>query len=394
MNSGGRLFAWEEDGVVALPARRDTVQCGYQVERAVSAVFHKLPFRFGTKVKFEGVPISGLRSGDTINGIYVLKSCELRVGSNKKPFLDLVFLDATGEVSGKDWNVAPDFDPVSLPVHKLYYVNARVDTWKDATQLSVNRMKLADEGDQAKIGEFVPSAPLAPEAMLAELYAFAARIRNTHVRSIVLVMLDEREAKLLYYPAAKSLHHAIRSGLLFHLVRMLRAADAIAGVYPSVDTDLLFAGVLLHDLAKMDEMDASELGIAEYSKVGKLLGHIVIGVTEIDRVGRELNTPEEVVLILKHLVLSHHEKAEYGSPKPPMFLEAELLHHIDTMDARIYDYEKALQDVKPGAFSEPVWSLDRRNLYRTAYREQAVADAEQIFESEQTAGMEQTLGRE
>ena len=162
----------------------------------------------------------------------------------------------------------------------------------------------------------------------------------------------------------RSLHHAIRSGLLFHLVRMLRAADAIAGVYPSVDTDLLFAGVLLHDLAKMDEMDASELGIAEYSKVGKLLGHIVIGITEIDRVGRELGVSPEVVLLLKHMVLSHHDKAEFGSPKPPMFLEAELLHHIDTMDARVYDYDNALKDVKPGGFSEAVWSLDKRNLYK------------------------------
>ncbi len=320
--------------------------------------------RLGTKVKFEGVPVSGLKAGETVNGIYVLKSREVRVGSNKKPYLDLVFLDATGEVPGKDWNVAAEFDAATLPVHRLYYVNARVDLWKDQPQLSVNRMKLADEQDQAEIGQFVPSAPLAPEAMLAEVYDFAARIRNADIRAIVLAMLDEREAKMLYYPAAKSLHHAIRSGLLYHVVRMLRAADALAGVYPSVDTDLLFAGVLLHDLAKMDEMEASELGMAEYTKVGKLLGHIVIGITELDRIGRRLGTPEEVVLVLKHMVLSHHDKPEYGSPKPPMFLEAELLHHIDMIDARVYDYDNALRDVKPGGFSDSVWSLDRRNVYR------------------------------
>lgn len=318
----------------------------------------------GGNMKFESVTISDLRTGETVNGIYVLKSREMRTGSNKKPFLDLVFIDATGEIPGKDWNVLPEFDIGTLPLHKLYYVNARVDSWKESPQLSVNRMKVADEEDQAEIGTFVPSAPLAPEVMLADIYEFAGRIRNGEIRSIVLSMLDDREQKLLYYPAAKSLHHAIRSGLLFHLVRMLRAADAIAGVYPSVDTDLLFAGVLLHDLAKMDEMDASELGIAEYSKVGKLLGHIVIGITEIDRVGRELGVSPEVVLLLKHMVLSHHDKAEFGSPKPPMFLEAELLHHIDTMDARVYDYDNALKDVKPGGFSEAVWSLDKRNLYK------------------------------
>lgn len=322
------------------------------------------PHRLGTKVKFEGVPISGLKAGETVNGIYVLKSREVRVGSNKKPYLDLVFLDATGEVPGKDWNIAPDFEVASLAQHKLYYVNARVDLWKDSPQLNVNRMKLADESDQAQIGQFVPSAPLAPEAMLAEVYAFAGRIRNADIRAIVLTLLDERESKMLYYPAAKSLHHAIRSGLLYHVVRMLRAADALAGVYPSVDTDLLFAGVLLHDLAKMDEMEASELGMAEYTKVGKLLGHIVIGITELDRIGRVLGTPDEVVLVLKHMVLSHHDKPEFGSPKPPMFLEAELLHHIDMIDARVYDYDNALRDVKPGGFSDSVWSLDKRNVYR------------------------------
>lgn len=315
-------------------------------------------------MKFEGVHIAELKTGETVNGIYVLKSRDVRVGSNKKPYLDLVFLDSTGEVPGKDWNIAAEFDIGTLIPHKLYYVNARVDSWKDSPQLSVNRMKLADESDQAEIGSFVPSAPLSPEVMLAEVYAFAARIRHADIRNIVLAMLDAREGKLLYYPAAKSLHHAIRSGLLFHMVRMLRSADALAGVYPTVDTDLLFAGVLLHDLAKMDEMDASELGMAEYSKVGKLLGHIIIGVTEIDRVGRELGASEEAVLVLKHMVLSHHDKAEFGSPKPPMFLEAELLHHIDTMDARVYDYDNALRDVKPGGFSDAVWSLDKRNLYR------------------------------
>ncbi len=334
--------------------------------------------RFGTKVKFEGIPVSGLRAGETINGIYVLKSIESRVGSNKKPYLDMVFLDATGEVPGKDWNVPADFSLDTLPIHRLYYVNARVDTWKDTPQLNVNRMKLADDEDQAEIGAFVPSAPFTPESMLTEIYAFTARIRNPHIRELVLALLDGRESKLLYYPAAKSLHHAIRSGLLYHITRMLRAADALAGIYASVDTDLLFAGVLLHDLAKMDEMDASELGIAEYSTVGKLLGHIVIGVTEIDRLGRELKTPPEIVMVLKHLVLSHHDKAEYGSPKPPMILEAELLHHIDTIDARVYDFEKALADVKPGGFSEPVWSLDRRALYRPAF--EASTEASTVLE--------------
>jgi len=315
-------------------------------------------------MKFESVSIGELKIGETVNGIYVLKSREIRTGSNKKPYLDLVFLDATGEIPAKDWNIAAEFDIQSCPVHKLYYVNCRVDTWKDSPQLTLNRMKLADEEDQAEIGTFVPSAPLRPDVMLTEVYSYASKIKNSEIRSIVLAMLDARETKLQYYPAAKTLHHAVRSGLLYHIVRMLRSAEALAGVYETVNCDLLYSGVILHDLAKMDEMEASELGIAEYGKAGKLLGHIIIGITELDQCGKELGTSDEVILLLKHMILSHHDKAEFGSPKPPMFLEAELLHHIDMIDARVYDYENALKTVLPGDFSEPVWSLDKRNLYK------------------------------
>jgi 3'-5' exoribonuclease len=315
-------------------------------------------------MKFESVKIADLKAGESINGIYILKSKEYRVATNKKAYLDLVFMDQTGEVNAKNWEPPTEADFSLIELNKLYYVNARVDFWKDALQLTVNKMKPADEEDQNKIGDFVPSAPFPAEEMLSLVYSFASRIANYEIKNVVLSLLDQREKKLMYYPAAKSLHHAIRCGLLYHMKRMLESAEALALVYDSINTDLLFAGVILHDLAKMDEMDANNLGIAEYSKVGKLLGHIVIGVSEIDRVSRELEISDEVSLLLKHMVLSHHEIPEYGSPKPPMFLEAELLHFIDTIDARVYDYENALKDVQPGSFSAPVWSLDKRNLYK------------------------------
>lgn len=317
-------------------------------------------------MKFIGVPISEIKAGENINGIYILKNRELRTGANKKLYLDLSFADSTGEISGKDWNIGADFDLLNLPLHKLYYVNARVDTWREVTQLNVNRIKLAEEKDQAEIRYFVPSAPIEPEEMLLEIYDYADSIVNSEIKSIVLTIIKDREKKLIYYPAAKSLHHSIRSGLLYHMLRMLRSAKALISVYDKINADLLYAGVLLHDLAKVDELEASELGIAEYGKEGKLLGHIIIGVTEIDRVGRIAGGSDEVILVLKHMVLSHHDKAEFGSPKPPMFIEAEMLHHLDMIDARVYDYENALKNVKPGSFSESVWSLDKRVLYSPA----------------------------
>ena len=230
--------------------------------------------------------------------------------------------------------------------------------------MSINKIQLADEEDQKRISEFVPSAPLTPQEMLDEIYSYAAKISNTEMRALVMKLLDEKEEKLIYYPAAKSLHHSIRSGLLYHIVRMLRSAEALSGVYEGLNTDLLYSGIIIHDLAKIGELTSNNLGIAEYSKEGQLLGHIVLGVIELEKAGNELGVSDEIMLLLKHMIVSHHYEAEYGSPKKPMFLEAELLHHLDLIDARIYDYQNATKNIEAGQFSDPVWSLDRRSIYK------------------------------
>lgn len=306
--------------------------------------------------------INNLKQGGTIYGIYVLRNKELKEASNKKLFLDLVFVDSTGEISGKIWDANEELYN-SLVLNKIYNIYARVDKWKEALQLNIIKMQLAEQRVQDKIAEFVPSAPLAPEEMLREIYSYVGKINNSDIRNIVLKLLKNKEDKLLYYPAARSLHHSIRSGLLYHIIRMIRVAEKLKDVYSEINLDLLYAGVLIHDLAKVGELESDELGFSEYSKEGQLLGHLVMGIRDIEIAGRELGTSEEVILLLQHMVAGHHYEPEYGSPKKPMFLEAELLHYIDLMDARIYDYDNTLKNIDKGSFSEPVWFLDRRRLY-------------------------------
>lgn len=306
--------------------------------------------------------INNLKQGGTIYGIYVLRNKELKEASNKKLFLDLVFVDSTGEISGKIWDANEELYNSLVP-NKIYNIYARVDKWKEALQLNIIKMQLAEQRVQDKIAEFVPSAPLAPEQMLREIYSYVGKINNSDIRNIVLKLLKNKEDKLLYYPAARSLHHSIRSGLLYHIIRMIRVAEKLKDVYSEINLDLLYAGVLIHDLAKVGELESDELGFSEYSKEGQLLGHLVMGIRDIEIAGRELGTSEEVILLLQHMVAGHHYEPEYGSPKKPMFLEAELLHYIDLMDARIYDYDNTLKNIDKGSFSEPVWSLDRRRLY-------------------------------
>lgn len=317
-------------------------------------------------MRFNGISIKDLKQDENINGIYILRRKELKEASNKKFYLDLTFSDNTGEINGKLWDVTEDIF-LSMPLNMLYYVNARVDCWKENMQLNIQKIRLADPDDQKKIDKFVPSAPISPEIMLKEVYSYSNRIQHDEIRRLVTKMLKDKEDRLRYYPAARSLHHSIRGGLLYHLYRMLHLSEKIKQVYENVNPDLLYAGILLHDLAKIGELDSNVLGFSEYSKEGQLLGHLVMGVKEIENAGKSLGISEEVMLVLQHMVASHHYEPEYGSPKKPMILEAELLHYIDLIDARVYDYENALKNVEKGAFSEPVWSLDRRRLYKTIF---------------------------
>ena len=174
-----------------------------------------------------------------------------------------------------------------------------------------------------------------------------------------MALLVEKKEQLLYWPAAVSFHHAERSGLLHHTTTMLRAAQALLPIYPYLNRSLLLCGVIAHDLCKIDELSAGELGIAsEYTKEGNLLGHIVQGVAHVREVGAQLGLSQEVLLLVEHMILSHHEIPEYGSPKPPLFPEAQMLHLLDMMDARMFAMHEALLITPKGAFSDRVRGIE------------------------------------
>ena len=150
---------------------------------------------------------------------------------------------------------------------------------------------------------------------------------------------------------------------------MLQIGKSLTTLYPFLNSDLLYAGILLHDIDKITEMVSDANGsVSDYSPEGKLLGHIVTEIVEIEEYGKRLDTDAEVLLLLKHMILSHHYEAEYGSPVRPMFPEAELLHHIDIIDARMNTMEKIEKGLTPGSFSEKVWGLDNIQMYRPSIK--------------------------
>lgn len=298
-------------------------------------------------------------------GFLLVRSAVQRVGGNGAKYLDMNLGDRTGEINAKVWdgNVVP---PAAGTVVK---VRGGTLEYNGRLQLRVERIRDALPSDGVEMALLTPCAPEPVEQMLGELIATAEGFSSAPLKAITLNLLKRFDEKLRYYPAAQCIHHAELGGLLHHTTGMLRTAKLITQAYPFLDKDLLYAGVILHDLCKTEEMDSNQMGVVrDYSREGLLLGHLVLGVTRIQEAANELGLTGEPVLLLQHMMLSHHGEAEYGSPRKPMFPEAEVLHWIDLLDARMNEMQAAVGKVKPGAFSDKIWSLDRR-LYHARYNE-------------------------
>lgn len=311
--------------------------------------------------------ISEIKKGDRVEGFYVIKSVDVKVtnNSNTNKYLDFNLGDATGDINAKLWECNEELEN-TFKQNTLVKIRGSVNEWRGKLQLKIEMIRLAEERDEVKISDYVAVAPYSPEKMYDDILNYLSKIKNVDIQNIVTNILSDNEEKLMHYPAAKSNHHAIRAGLLYHTTTMLKAGEKLSEIYTFLNTDLLYAGIILHDIAKIYEMDASDLGIvSEYTVEGQLLGHIVQGVRMIETASLAVKADKEVSMLLQHMVLAHHYEAEYGSPKKPMIPEAEMLHHLDIIDARMYDMNKALGDTAEGRFSERIWSLDNVSVYKT-----------------------------
>jgi 3'-5' exoribonuclease len=298
--------------------------------------------------------------GQVFDGYLLVRSATQRTSQNGSKYLDMTLCDISGDVNAKMWDSLTAAPAVALPVR----VRGAMQEYNGKAQLRVDKLRAVTDTDDIDMSALTPVAPQPADDMLSVLTARAGAMRDEQLRALVQKRLEEAGAPLLYYPAASKLHHAEKSGLLHHVTTMLRVADAVCQIYPDLDADLLAAGVILHDLCKLTELAADELGmVSDYTREGMLVGHLVMGVAELARAGRELGVREELLIMLEHMILSHHDLPEYGSPKPPMFPEAEVLHLIDQLDARMFEMQRALASVQPGSFTERIWSLERK-LYR------------------------------
>lgn len=304
--------------------------------------------------------------GEQADLFLLVKSSTKGIASNGKPFLTLILQDKSGEIEAKLWDASLT-DEKSYAAQSIVKITGDIQSYRGRNQLKIRQIRPAGPNDRVHLDDFVETAPMGIEEMASKLTQFIFEMTNPNIQRITRHLVKKYQNEFMKYPAATKNHHEFVSGLAFHVCSMLDLAKAIAALYPSLDKDLLYAGVILHDLGKVVELSGPIS--TSYTVKGNLLGHITIMVSEIGKAAEELGISGEEVMILQHLVLSHHGKAEWGSPKPPLIKEAEILHYIDNIDAKMNMLDRALERVKPGGFTERIFALDNRSFYKPTFHQ-------------------------
>ncbi|RKL68530.1 3'-5' exoribonuclease YhaM [Salipaludibacillus neizhouensis] len=304
--------------------------------------------------------------GESVDAYLLIKTGKKGIASNGKPFLNLQLTDKTGELEAKLWGISSE-DEATFVSGSIVHIQGEVQDFRGMRQLKIKTIRPTTGMDQVKPDDFLPSAPRNKDEMLEEVTQYIFDMKNAKIQRLTRHLFKKHQKEFAVSPAATKNHHEFVSGLLYHVVSMLQLSKNIASLYPTLDTDLLYAGVILHDMAKVREL-SGPMG-TQYTTPGKLIGHISMMVTEIDEAAKELAIEGEEVLVLQHMVLSHHSKGEWGSPKPPLIREAEMLHMIDNIDAKMNMMDRVLDRVIPGEFSERAFALENRSFYKPTFHE-------------------------
>ncbi len=277
--------------------------------------------------------ISEMKEGEKVAGVYMVQNKHLATTRSGKPFLTLKVGDRSGIMEAKVWESA-DQVAQEISTGDFVKVSGQVNEYNGTLQLNLQSVCRIDETgiDPA---DFLPSSKRNPEEMLAELTAFIGKIKDPHFRKLLKKIFQDPvlKEKLMKAPAAKAMHHAFIGGLLEHTLSLSQLCESVAPNFPEIDLDLLRAGVLLHDIGKVDELAYSRN--LDYTDRGRLIGHIVLELEQVSEAIRSIpDFPEEKAILLKHLLASHHGREEFGSPVKPMILEALILHMMDDLDAK------------------------------------------------------------
>lgn len=314
--------------------------------------------------------IRELKPNEVSTGVYLVHTKEVRQKRTGEPYLSLLLADKSGEIDAKMWDgVAEVMD--TFDRDDFVKIKGLMVLYNNRAQFTIHKLRPVPDAE-VDFRDFFPASLRDPDEMWSELRAIVSELDNLHVRQLLDAFLDDPEIATRYRvaPAAKSIHHAFRGGLLEHVLSLCALAKVTAAHYPSVDSNLLLAGCVLHDIGKIHEL-TYERGFG-YSAEGQLLGHISIAVRMFaEKIRLFPQFPPELRNLLEHMILSHHGKLEFGSPKIPLFPEALLLHYLDDLDSKM-EAMRVVGEKDPHAdgFFTP-WS---QSLERTVLRKQRYLD--------------------
>lgn len=296
-----------------------------------------------------------------VDGFVLIKKCEQKKTKNGSVYLDLLIGDKDGEISAKLW----DYNGADIFEEEMVVkVRGNIEQYNGRDQFRIAQIRPASASDDYNLSDLVPATEVGGAQIYDMLMKRVSAFKDEELKAIVSKILTEKKEILITCPAAFRLHHAMVGGLMLHTISIVRMAEQICTIYPNINKELLLSGAMLHDVAKTWEFTFAKSGLVKgYSTEGELIGHLVKGAFYIEEAAKALGIKSEKVALLQHMVLSHHGVPEYGSPVRPMFLEAEILSALDTLDAEIFEFHNATGAVEPGKFTDRQWALDNRKLY-------------------------------
>src|SRR6266567_5844699 len=314
--------------------------------------------------------LASFEEGKLFDSYFLVLARQLRTTQSNKPYLNLIFCDKTGQMEARAWEPADPRIARDFERGDVVKVRGCIQRFNDRLQMKVEQLRKAQPHEVEK-SDFMAATTYDVEALWMELLGFVESFTDPHLKLLLSTILADPRIAPAYReaPAAKQLHHAWLGGLLEHVISLLRLADRVAPHYPILQRDLLLTGVILHDIGKIREL-SWDIGF-EYTVEGVLLGHIQIGTALAERTMDSLpGFPPRLKMLVLHIILSHHGKLEFGSPKLPMIPEALALNFIDDLDAKMQamssEFDKCARDGR-GAdeLTGKVWALDQRQLLNT-----------------------------
>ncbi len=318
--------------------------------------------------------VAGIRDRDQISAVFLVKDKIMAMAKNGKPYMNLRFMDKSGDIEAKIWDNVDQLDKL-FDKDDFVQVKGKASVYLNKMQVVVSEIsRIPDE--QVSLADFLPESPSSRAEMRIELDQVVSQIDDMHLRGLMEAFLADEAFMELYStaPAAKGMHHVYLGGLLEHSLSLVRLVKAIVPLYKGINRDLLIVGALLHDVGKIHEMSFSRS--FDYTDAGKLLGHISIGV---ELVGEKLHEvkgfPSELALLLKHMLLSHHGLYEYGSPKRPKTVEATILNYLDDLDSKINGIQA---HIAKEAASSSRWTAHHRLYDRYFFKGNGTSGCEEV----------------